>query len=253
MKEFPKVLICAPTASAKNYCFEQWLDNVMNFNYPNYEIRLFDNTYKDGGEFTNKMNSIFETKYGKGNNKFYAFNSAKINNIKSDAVGSVISRMTMSHNDCREYAIKYGYQFMFHLETDVFPPANVIEELMSKNKQVIGGLYDIDEGKWRRLMVQKHIWSAPQVVDSVNVKAGYDAYFVDGNVKEVSSVGLGCVLIHSTVFKKIPFRFVEGEQNHPDSFFSEDCFRKGIKIYADTSIYCRHDNRAWGIYGKDFY
>ena len=173
--------------------------------------------------------------------------------MKDDAIGSVISRMAMSHNDCREYAIKYGYQFIFHLETDVFPPENVIEELMAHSKQVIGGLYDRDEGKWRKLMMQKHIYPAPRVVNSVNFEAGDDAYFIDGTLKQVSSVGLGCVLIHSTVFKKIAFRFVEKEQNHPDSFFSEDCFRNGIKIYADTSIYCRHDNKAWGVYGKDFH
>ena len=33
----PKVLICAPTASAKSYCFKAWLDNVMNFTYPKSE------------------------------------------------------------------------------------------------------------------------------------------------------------------------------------------------------------------------
>jgi hypothetical protein len=248
----PRVLICAPTASAKSYCFEEWLDNVMNLNYPNYEVRLFDNSYKDGGEFTEKMNSIFQKKYGKGNNKFYAFNSAKINNISDNAIGSVISRMAMSHNDCREYAIKYGYEYIFHLETDIFPPSNVIEQLMSQGKSVIGGLYDRDEGQWRSLMAQKHIYAAPRVVNSVNFVTGDEISFVDGTIKPVSSVGLGCVLIHNSVFKAIPFRFVEGDGNHPDSFFNEDCFRKGIKIYADTSIHCRHDNRAWGIYGVDF-
>ena len=35
---FEKVLICAPTASAKNYCFDKWITNVMDFTYPNFEI-----------------------------------------------------------------------------------------------------------------------------------------------------------------------------------------------------------------------
>jgi hypothetical protein len=249
---FKKVLVCAPTASSKEYCFKEWLDNTMNLNYPNYDIRLFDNTYKDGGEFSLKMNSIFKNKYGKSNNKFYAYSSSRINNMKDDAIGSVISRMAMSHNDCREYAIKYGYDYILHLETDVFPPSNVIEQLMSSNKKVIGGLYDRDEGKWRKLMVQKHIYAAPRAVNSVNFEAGEEIGFVNGTLKQVSSIGLGCVLIHNSVFKNIPFRFVPGEANHPDSYFSEDCFRKSIKIYADTSVYCRHDNKAWGIYGVDF-
>lgn len=247
-----KVLICAPTASAKSYCFEEWLANVMSFNYPNFDIRIFDNTYKDGGEFTLKMNSIFKNKYGKSNNKFYAYNSARINNMKDDAIGSVISRMAMSHNDCREYAIKYGYEYILHLETDVFPPSNIIEQLMSHGKKVVGGLYDRDEGQWRKLMVQKHIYAAPMAVNSVNFVTGEEIGFVNGTIKQVSSIGLGCVLIHNSIFKTIPFRFIPNEPNHPDSYFSEDCFRKGIKIYADTSVYCRHDNKSWGIYGKDF-
>ena len=252
MKELPKVLVCAPTASSKNYCFKEWLDNVMNFNYPNFDIRLFDNTYKDNGEFTKEMNSVFQKKYGKSNNKFYAFNSAKINNIKDDAIGSVISRMAMSHNDCREYAIKYGYQFMLHLETDVFPPLNVIEQLLVQDKKIIGGVYDRDNGKWRKAMLQKYIYSSPMNINSINFEATEDVYFIDGTIKQVSSVGLGCVLIKLSVLKNISFRFVEGEGNHPDSYFSEDCFKNGYKIYADTSVYCRHDNKSWGIYGIDF-
>ena len=248
----PKVLIAAPTASAKSYCFKAWLDNVMNFTYPNFDIRLFDNTFKDGGEFTKKMNDIFKNKYGENNDKFFAYNSAKINNIRDNAIGSVISRMAMSHNDCREYAIKHNYQYMFHLETDIFPPLDVIENLLAKDKKVIGGLYDRDEGKYRTTMIQKHIYSAYHVISSVNFITGDEISFIDGTVKPISSIGLGCILIHNSIFKIIPFRFIKNENVHPDSYFSEDCFRNKIKIYADTSIYCRHDNKAWGIYGIDF-
>ena len=141
---------------------------------------------------------------------------------------------------------------MLHLETDIFPPLDVIENLLAKDKKVIGGLYDIDEGKYRFTMAQKHIYSAFHVISCVNFVTGDEISFVDGTIKPISSIGLGCVLIHNSVFKTIPFRFVKNKNVHPDSYFSEDCFTKKIKIYADTSIYCRHDNKAWGIYGLDF-
>ena len=55
MSEFPKVLVAAPQAAAKKYAFERFIDNVMQFTYPNFEIKLFDNT-DDQGAFTGYMN-----------------------------------------------------------------------------------------------------------------------------------------------------------------------------------------------------
>jgi hypothetical protein len=240
---FPKVLVCAPTAKAKNYCFKDWLDNSLYFKYPNYYIRVFDNT-QDGGKNANYLNSIYQNLYG--GDKFKAYHS------KTDKINSVIERMAFSHNLCKKEAILGGYDYILHLETDIFPPADVIENLMYYKRQVIGALYDRDEGRYRTLMAQKHILASPYNIQSVNFVSGDEIPFMDGTVKAVSSVGLGCVLIEKSVFKKINFRFVKGEQNHPDSYFCEDCFRNNIKIFADTSILCRHDNTAWGIYGIDF-
>ena len=51
----PKILIAAPTAKAKDYCFEEWLDHVMGFTYPLFDVKLFDNTL-DNGIYTKRMN-----------------------------------------------------------------------------------------------------------------------------------------------------------------------------------------------------
>ena len=82
----PKILICSPTANVKNYCFDEWLDNVMNFTYPNFEVRLYDNT-NDNGSNAYLLNKKYENKYGY-DKKFFAVNSL----IKNDAndVKSVI-------------------------------------------------------------------------------------------------------------------------------------------------------------------
>jgi hypothetical protein len=69
---------------------------------------------------------------------------------------------------------------------------------------------------------------------------------------QVAHVGLGCVLISKKVLQKLKFRSVNGVNNHPDSFFAEDCYRYKIPIWIDSSIVCSHDNQDWGIYGLDF-
>lgn len=241
---FKKVLVCAPTAKAKNYCFDQWIENVMSFKYPEFKVALYDNT-QDGGANAKYLNRRFSELYG-NTGKFTAYHS------KTDKITSVIERMCISHNLCRELALNEGYDYILHLETDVFPNPDVIESLMYHNKQVVGALYDRDEGIWRKTMLQKRIYNAPFNISSVNFLVGEELHVINGEIKQFAHVGLGCVLIHSSVLKKIKFRFVSKETSHPDTYFAEDCFRNKIKIYGDTSLYCRHENTPWGVYGLDF-
>jgi hypothetical protein len=246
--EFPKILICAPTASAKNYCFEEWIENVMNFTYPNFDIRLYDNT-QDGGANAEYLNNYVAQKYGSYKN-FFAENSL-LKNVINDK-DSVIERMAASHNDCRNEAITKGYQFILHLETDVFPQHDIIEQLLFSRKSVVGALYCRDEGIYRILMIQSRVYRGFNSFTSINLSTNDEINFCAEKLREVASVGLGCVLIEINVLKKIKFRFEKGVNNHPDTYFSQDCFRNGIKIFANTSLIARHDNKAWGVYGKDF-
>ena len=245
MINFPKVLVAAPTASAKKYCFEEWLDNVMDFNYPNFKVVLFDNT-DDNGEFANYMSSICKERYGY-QDKFACLPST-IDHSKTD----VIEKMCISHNDCRNFAILTNCDYLLHLESDVFPEKDIIEKLMFQQKPVIGGIYYRDEGMYRKPMLQMSIEPIEKHIKTLNFERNEDLCFIDGTVKKIPHVGLGCVLIKRNVFTKIPFRFKKGVQMHPDSYFAEDCFRNKISIYADTSVICRHENQAWGVYGIDY-
>ena len=241
----PKILVCAPTAVAKDYCFEEWLDNVMGFTYPFFDVKLFDNTL-DNGIFTKRMNDYYKSNYG-NNDKFSAFNS-----FIKNSTNSVIERMCVSHNWCSTICLDGGYDYILHLETDVFPPKDIIEHLLFHKKNVVGGVYYRDEGMFRKPMLQRHIYRAPNNIVAENFTHTDDIYFIDGGLKKVASVGLGCVLINRTVLQRIKFRFEPNKDMHPDTFFSEDCFRLNIPIYADTFVICRHDNKPWGIYGKNY-
>lgn len=237
-----RILVCCPTSIEKNYCFTQWLDNTMSFTYPNYHVVMFDNT-SDNGENAKYLESIYEDR-----NYLHPFNAipSNVKNIKS-----VINKMAISHDDCRRYAIINNYDYILHLESDVFPEPNIIEELLIHDKKVIGAVYDRDEGSARKPMIQTlNIFQ--NRVSSFNLHANESFYFLDGTLKKVASVGLGCVLISRKVFEKIPFRFEPNRNAHPDTFFSEDCLRFGIPIFCNTKMVCRHDNKPWGLYGKDF-
>ena len=79
-------------------------------------------------------------------------------------------------------------------------------------------------------------------------KSVSDILFVDGNVKDVFSCGLGCTLIHKSVFEKVKFRSDFKQTYHPDSCFAEDCYYLKIPINVDTSILLKHENSRWLMY-----
>lgn len=248
----PKVLVVAPTSVQKKYCFEAWLKAALSLHYPNYSIRVFDNT-PNNRLYTDYMNKVFTTNYGEKNAKFGAYY------VKSGHK-NVNARIADSSNAMLQYAITKGFDYIFSLETDVICPPNAIEELMYHEKNVIGALYDRDEGRYRKLTIQKNIKVAPRFIRSMNLtdlgeNKDEEITFVDGEVKKVSSVGLGCVLIKiKPVFvdKKINFRFDYSRSNFsPDSLFSEDCFRNNISIFAHTGVICQHFNNSSHWFGVD--
>jgi hypothetical protein len=101
-------------------------------------------------------------------------------------------------------------------------------------------------------MAQRRISRSSKNIITENFLPSEDAFFVDGTLKTVAHLGLGCVLINVDVLKDMPFRYIDGIDMHPDSYFAEDCFRKNIKIFADTNIICEHNNEDWDIYGLNW-
>jgi cellulose synthase/poly-beta-1,6-N-acetylglucosamine synthase-like glycosyltransferase len=249
MSDFKKVLVSCPTAAAKNYCFKEWIDNVMNFTYPNFDIRLFDNT-DDKGANANYLNDYINTEYGNKSGKFFAENTLVKHNLKTS---SIIAKMCFSHNDCRNYALDNDYDYLLHLESDVFPPKDVIERLMFRQKNITGGLYFTGEGKHRVAMVMERLQLTENYITSMYIypNSGEIRLF-DGDIHQVAQLGLGCVLISRKAMERVKFRYIPDRNFHPDTYFSEDCDTLNIPIHLDSSVVCRHENRLWGFYGLDF-
>lgn len=244
---FDRVLVCCPTSSAKNYCAQQWIDNVMKFTYPNFEVRMFDNTPDEGANIY-KFN--YDNKsYGY---KFHVYSSFALNKIKNPKFLHSAEKMAISHNDCARYAINNGFKYILHLESDVFPPKDVIERLMFHRKYITSAVYYIDEGKYRKPMLQKSIDITSTHTISINYRKNEEILYLDGSLQKVAHAGLGCVLIDTKVLKSIRFRHDKSRSVHPDTIFYEDCRRKKINVNVDTSIICRHENKSWGIHGISY-
>lgn len=235
-----KILIAAPTSANKNYCLEDYLMNVSKIEYPNWKCVLFDNT-TDEGENAKHINDTMKRLFG-NDDRFLA--------IRSDIWGcaGVISRVCKGHNDAREYAISNNYSAMLHLETDVFPAPHVLQELILRKKDVVNCPYYRDEGRFRKIMVQKKLHRAPNNIYSYNLDPFDDVDLMAGGLKEVSHAGLGCCLISKKVLEKIPFRYVQGIHSFPDSWWAQDLYTNKIKIWLDTDLPpAIHKNSNWQL------
>ena len=198
MEKLPKILVSCPTASAKNYTALEWILNTQKFTYPNYDVVVFNNDDDNGknAEWLNKL----AIENGVLNFKAIHYSDKKHSTI--------IERMCISHNLARELTINGGYSHLLHLESDVICPNDALQNLYIHNKKVVGALYYRDSGKSRRLMVQRRISRSSKNIITENFLPNEDAFFVDGTLKTVAHLGLGCVLISVDVLKDMGSRII---------------------------------------------
>ena len=229
----PKVLVCGPQSDVKKYCFEEWSENVNNFTYPNYDVFLADNS------LTKDFSIYIKTK---------GFECINITN--EDNKDSVLKRLATSHELCRQYALRINYDYILHLETDVFPPIDIIEQLIFEGKDIMAGMYQLSDDGNRVPMLNR----TSSVTDDyrVAIYGGYNNFMINGKVNQTLSAGLGCVLIKRKILKRFEFRHIEGASWFPDVVWINDLFRSGVPYYVHSGIICTHKNSHWGVFGKDY-
>jgi len=231
----PKILIGAPTADVKNYCAEEWVDNVKSFLYPaDLDIFLADNS--DDPKNVDYLRGL-------------GVDAERVA-FKDDE--TIISRITQSHNLVRQKALDGGYDFLLHLETDIFPPSDVLLNLLAHRKQVVGISYDIFDWQDREpVMLQlEEDYDGESSGAIVRGRFNHQAY--DGSLQQAWANGVGCTLIHRSILEQIKFRYDKERDGFCDSWFAWDLKSKGIPMYVDTSMYAYHKNKDWRNFGDEF-
>lgn len=225
-----KVLIGTPTGELKDYAFDRFMENVSQFTYQNADFHIVDNS--ESRDYLERI----KRDYG---------HMVTCERVSPQQYKSFKHALAKSHDRLREKALQGGYDYLFHLESDIFPPADVIERLLSHKKPIVGGLYHIEHGAESKLMIQKVENFGNKHRETYNLDLT-DLSFADGSLKPVFSCGLGCAMIDVRVFEKLKdgFRFEGDGSVHPDSIFYGDVHHAGIRVYADTSIYCEHENKS---------
>lgn len=123
----------------------------------------------------------------------------------------------------------------FFLDDDVIAPDDVIPSLLAANLPIVCGLYMAKKTKETRGL---SAWMKVSEKGFTDIKLEQAGRHV-----QVDVTGLGCVLIHRSVFEKVPEPWFVWE---PDSF-SEDFFffekvakELNIKPVVDMEVRCLH-------------
>jgi hypothetical protein len=237
MLGIPKVLVATPTYEGKNYCLEQFIANVNSFTYPRAKMDfvIFDNSA------TNANAKMINSKHG-------------IKVVWKDYTGmGIIEKLAATHEAIRIYAINNQYDYILHLESDVFPQEDVVEQLLWTKKNIIGVPYQLFSGGQRRVVTQglSEIEMHHDVfISSLNISFVHH-WFFDGNIKRCTTNGIGCTLMKTSTIRNVPFRFVEGDDSAPDTWFTRDLMTLGIPYYVHTGMIAFHWNTEdWGEYSN---
>jgi cellulose synthase/poly-beta-1,6-N-acetylglucosamine synthase-like glycosyltransferase len=233
MKEFRKlkkfkVLVGCPHSDIKNYGLDDYLAMITNLTYDKkyYDVLIVDNS-KDNKNTQMIRKAGVDCLHVKPKHKS---NQAYI---------------AESQEMLRQAAIKGGYDYLIMIESDIRVPFDIIERLLSHQKQVVSAPYFINHGHESHLMLQQIEQTGDTVRFTLNEDNGFDILQVDGKLKKVYACGFGCIAIHKTVLEKVKFRWEEGADTHSDSIFAADLNYMGIPMYLDTQLLCDHLNSNW--------
>ncbi|MDD5331688.1 MAG: hypothetical protein PHE43_02605 [Candidatus Nanoarchaeia archaeon] len=215
----PRVLVGCPTSYHKEYCFDEYLKAVKNLTYDNYDILLVENSENDN--FFNKIKS-------------------KLPVIKGPYDESARERIIMSRNLLKEKTIE-NYDYFLSLEQDVIPPSNIIELFLEHDKKVISGIYFNRDLKTRNLTPLAYIELPKEKGEELpSMRSLTDSEILSDKLIKIVSCGLGCVLIHKDILKKIIFRYEKDKDAFDDRFFGIDLYKLNESIYCDTRVKCKH-------------
>lgn len=223
----PKILIATTIYDKKDYCLKEFIDNCKTFTYKNYHHVYIDNS----------SNLNYVRKLRRMGLKAYHVERG----------GSTREALARSQNLARKICLEGGYDYMFSLESDIFPKHNIIEALLRHQLNIVTGLYMLgDREKGERIpcitlpkKTEKGTWGSRLIQP--------DEYldYINQGIKEVSAGGFGCCLIHKNVLKKIPFMYIPGHKGHSDVFFFWKAEQIGFRVFVDTDLFCEHINTSW--------
>lgn len=238
----PKVLIGSPIYDKMEYCVKEFLESLKNLDYDNFDILIVDNSHTD--DFFKKLRAeegIITIKD----------NTTEVKNKL---------RLVSSRNKILNYALKYNYDYVLMMDSDVIAPPNLLKNLISHNKDIVSGLYynhflingiqKLRPVAWCHITPREFEEISKQVKFPSIVKSHKDIRrhitpeeIKKGELIKVKLPSAGCMLIKRKVFEKIKYGILDLPSNirtADDIYFMEKAEEAGFESYCDPKLKCEH-------------
>lgn len=234
-----KTLIGVIQSEANVYCQSEWLENLKKIE-GNFDVLIVENSYDDDN--FNNLKSMFI------NNTVNAIilKGPYINIIKD----RIIENRNIVLNWFREHK---EYDNLIFLDSDIFPPKEALNQLLSRKEKIIGTVC------W--IVGSAHSYRAAWNFFKSDVESGKHLDFVEhlnqnetklnevGELIEIKETGLGCTFFDGEILRKesdLLFRDT-GFDLKEDFTLIRDLRDRGYKAYIDMKISCFHNLTKFGI------
>ena len=158
----------------------------------------------------------------------------------------VFEDFTVPHDAARNMLIKKFLEtdanYFMGIDADVIPPSDSMQKLIGHNKDFISAIVH------KACANKKKIEAIPTIMikeENIFIERPVSKYYNESVIK-IDSCGTGCFLAKRKVFETIkkPFEFTYNNDGivtmSEDLNFCLKLQKAGFKIYADTSIICKH-------------
>jgi len=227
--KFPKILVACPTYKGKDYIIDQWVENIKNIDYPNFDYLIVDNSHTNTYANSLKKRGYNVVHVSRGNNSREALSNAQ--------------------NYIREKVLVEGYDYWLSVESDLLPPKEILWSLLLYSKPVVGVIYYL--GDWGPEKPHPACLFVEDKKDSgLNgtrlVHPNELPKILNTGLQQIHGVGLGCTLIARWILEKYKFwtdkRF---DNKHSDVYFFMNLHNDKIPIFVDTNITVAHFPSDW--------
>jgi len=232
---YPKILIGFTTFDKKDYCVDEFVQQIKSFTYPLYDIFVVDNS-----------------KDSKHVRKFW---KEGIKAVHEPLNGDFREELARHQNIIKDYFLNGDYDYLMMIESDVFTGECILEKLVSYaevyNAGVVTATYEIDRGEPTLCLTS--------TVDSRLVRSekllersiGYEIMgqgviplrklLSDPDAK-LTATGIGCTLFSRFALQDVNFRvdLSLNKRAFSDTFIFTDIASKGYEILIDSNIICKH-------------
>lgn len=231
----PKVLVGIVTYEGKSYVDGLFYDNILKLSYPNHDVMIVDNSA------TKKYSSKLKKRFKKNKNYLVEHVNRGSNSREAQA---------KSLNKLREVFLAGDYDYLMLIESDLIPPRDIIERLISHQVSVVGSIYLIGYANSKEQPPRPCLFGVKndevKGIHTFNYPPSEGFAFFGNGLIQVHGCGFGSTLIKRRIIEEFKFWYdLNPPIKHSDVLFYMDLHNNGIPIYVDSNLIIPHYNSNW--------